>query len=81
VGGHCVPTGGGIYIDCGVSKTYGLSSIGDSEGGDGAVGCSCSSEEWKMVLMGYLMGVWEEIENETTSGTVHLPEVLGILSS
>jgi hypothetical protein len=41
----CVPTGGGIYIDCGVSKTYGLSSTGDSEGGDGAVGCRCSSDK------------------------------------
>jgi len=38
VRGLCVPTGGGV------SKTYSLSSVGDSEGGDGAVGCRCSSE-------------------------------------
>ena len=40
-----------------------------------------AATEWKMILMGYLMGVWEEIEDETTSSTVHLPEVLGILSN
>ena len=39
-----------------------------------------AAREWEMILMGYLMRVREETEDETTSSTVHHPGVLGILS-
>jgi hypothetical protein len=39
-----------------------------------------AAREWKMILMWYLKGDREEIEDEVTSSTVHLPEMLGILS-
>jgi hypothetical protein len=37
----------GPYIDCGVRKTYGLSSICDCEGGDGAIGCDAAASDGK----------------------------------
>ena len=48
--------GGGVYKDCGVSSTYGLSSIRESEGGDGAVGWRLSCERMKNYAYGVFKG-------------------------
>ena len=56
MGGLCGSAEGGVYIDCGVSNTFHLSSIGDSEGGGGAIGCSGSSERMENDTNGHQGG-------------------------